>query len=179
MIEISQQETAVLGLLFEHHHYAYRIEEIMQKRGMHNWTDIDYISIKSILKKLEDNKLVGAKFKEEGNDQSKKIYYITDNGKSVLKEKIKSILSKQSKLVYPFDLGLANISVLNQEELLQSLEIYLCSIDERIQSLEYAVKIQEENKIPFNFIAIYSRSLGFLKAEKKWVMDFIEKIENI
>nr|WP_243687490.1 hypothetical protein [Methanobacterium formicicum] len=33
MTEISNQETAVLGLLYEHHHYAYRIREIMEKKG--------------------------------------------------------------------------------------------------------------------------------------------------
>lgn len=42
MIKISNQEAAVLGILYEHHHYAPRIEEIMVKRGMGEWADIKF-----------------------------------------------------------------------------------------------------------------------------------------
>lgn len=56
--------------------------------------------------------------------------------------------------------------VLSHSELIQSLELYLKSVEDRIYSLEYVLKIQEENNLPYNFIAIYSRSLLLLKAER-------------
>ena len=174
MTKISNKEAAVLGLLYEHHHYAHRINEIMAKRGMDKWTDTEFLSIHNILKKLEEKKLVEIRIREAGEKSSGMVYYITDEGRSVFKKEIKSILSRKGNIIYPFDLGLANINVLDDYEVIQSLELYLESVEERIQSLEYAIKVQKENNIPYNFIAIYSRSVHLLKAEKVWVTEFIE-----
>ncbi|MCK9151043.1 PadR family transcriptional regulator [Methanobacterium alcaliphilum] len=176
MVKISNQETAVLGLLFEHHHYAYRIEEIMGKRGMDAWVDIDYSNINNILKELESKKLVKSSCSED--DQSKTIYHITNEGKSLFKKSISSILSKKEKLISSFDLGLANMFALSEDELIPSLENYLKSLDENIRSLEYAVEFQEKNNIPINFIAIFKRSISILRAEKIWLIDFIAKIQS-
>ncbi len=178
MIELCNEEAAVLGLLYEHHHYAHRIKEIMEKRGMGKWADVEYSSIDDILNKMEKNSLVKCKIRNLENKPSGPIYYITDEGRSLLKAKIKWIFEGRSKVVYPFDLGLANLNILNHDEIIQSLEIYLKSIEERIHSLEHAIKVQEENNIPYNFIAIYSRSVPLLKAEKKWIEEFMEQINK-
>ena len=66
MREISNQETAVLGLLYEYHHYAYRIREIMEKRGMDNWADVDYSTLPPILKSLEKEGLIRYQYRNEG-----------------------------------------------------------------------------------------------------------------
>jgi len=41
--------------------------------------------------------------------------------------------------------------VLSHSELIQSLELYLKSVEDRIYSLEYVLKIQEENNLPYNY----------------------------
>ena len=119
---------------------------------MDNWADIEFSSIHNILEQLETIKLVQSNIKaENGGQTSRKVYYITDEGKLVLKKKIKTILSKKGKIIYPFDLGLANMYVLSHSELIQSLELYLKSVEDRIYSLEYVLKIQEENNLPYNY----------------------------
>ncbi|AIS31348.1 PadR family transcriptional regulator [Methanobacterium formicicum] len=177
MREISNQETAVLGLLYEYHHYAYRIREIMEKRGMDNWADVDYSTLPPILKSLEKEGLIRHQYRNEGIKGPEKVYHITEKGKSLFKRQIKSILSEKGSIIYSFDLGLANMTSLNQEEIIQSLKIYLKSIEERIHVLSYSIKIQEENNVPYNFIAIYSRNLSILKAEKEWLIEFMDKIQ--
>nr|WP_319374521.1 helix-turn-helix transcriptional regulator [uncultured Methanobacterium sp.] len=176
MNEISNPEAAVLGVLYEHHHYAHRIPEIMAKRGMNRWADIKFSSIPRILKELEEKKLVQSRTSDSEEEPPKKIYYITDKGIIILKRKIKSFLSGESNIIHPFDLGLANIHVLSSEEIMGSLELYLKSIEERIQLLECSIQSQEKNRIPGNFIAIYTRSVCNLKAEKRWIEEFMEKI---
>jgi DNA-binding PadR family transcriptional regulator len=111
MSNVSNKELAVLGLLYEHHHYAHRLQEIMEKRRMDRWADLESSSISTILEKLETNKLVQSNIKE-GHE---KVYYITDEGKLILKEKIETILSGKSKIMDHFDLGLANLHVLSHE----------------------------------------------------------------
>ncbi len=178
MNEISNPEAAVLGVLYEHHHYAHRIQEIMAKRGMNRWADIKFSSIPSILKELEEKKLVQSRIPDSEAEPSKKVYYITDEGIIILKIKIESFLSGESKIIHPFDLGLANMHVLSSEEIIGSLELYLKSIEERIQLLECSIQLQEKNKIPDNFIAIYTRSVSTMKAEKRWIEKFMEKIKT-
>lgn len=178
MTKITQQEIVVLGLLYEHHHYAYRLEEIMNKRGMGNWADTEFSSMDHVLKRLEDKGLVLVKIRNGDDKASRKVYFITDEGRSVLKKEIKSFLSKKAKVLYPFDLGLANIHVLDHDELIQSLNNYIKSLEERIEILENSMKIQNENNVPYNFIAIYQRSLVLMKAEKHWIKEFLEEIET-
>lgn len=55
---ISYTETAILGLLYEHPHYAERLVEIIEKREMRNWAEIEFSSIKHVLKKLQDKNLI-------------------------------------------------------------------------------------------------------------------------
>lgn len=120
--KISQQDVAVLGLLLEHHHYPYRIQEIMEKRGMESWADVHYSSIQVTLKKLENNGLIKKEVRKNDVDNLKAaepaqdVYSITDKGKTVLINEIKSMLSTKDKIFYPFNLGLANIMFLSDDE---------------------------------------------------------------
>ena len=57
MYVISNMEAAILGLLYEHHHYAHRLEEIIEKRSMRSWADLESSSI-DVLKRLEENDLI-------------------------------------------------------------------------------------------------------------------------
>lgn len=179
MIRISSIELAVLGLLYEHHHYAYRLEEIMEKRKMNIWADIEFSSIDNTLKMLEENNLVESRMMEEEDEPSrKKVFHITEEGKFVLKENVKKLLSKKGKIIYPINMGFANMNLLSHEELIQSLKLYSKSLEEHIVFLDNSIKVQEENNVPYDFIAVFSHSSALLKAEKKWIEEFILKIRG-
>ncbi|MGZ7116861.1 MAG: PadR family transcriptional regulator [Methanobacterium sp.] len=180
MSRISNTETAILGLLYEHQHYAYRLEEIMDKRSMHDWSDLEYSSMENVLKKLEEKSLIETEYRKTVGQPIRKIYSITDDGKLVFRDKIKELMSNRERTIYPFDLAIANMGVLSHEEIIQSLNAYLESINERIKFMDGMIKYQEENEIPYNFIAIFSRSSALLKAEREWIEEFMEKVkENV
>lgn len=173
MSGISNMETAVLGLLYEHHHYAHRLQEIMEKRAMQNWADLEYSETLKVLKELEGKDLV------RSNEDELKIYYITDKGKSALKDKIKVLLSKKDAFIHSIYLGIANIDFLSRDEVIQSLKMYEGSIEERINFIGNSIKIQKENQVPYNFIAILSHSKALLEAERIWINDFTQKIREM
>jgi len=172
MSRISINETAILGLLYEHHHYAYRIKEIMEKRGMNSWADVKFS--KDNLKGLQKKNLIKNEVKN-----GEKVYFITDEGKAALINGIKELLSTKNKVNYPIDLAFANIDVLSGDEIIQSLEIYLESIEGRIGFINDAIKIQMENNVPYNFIAIYKHSKALLKAEKLFIEEFIQELKEM
>lgn len=177
MSEISITQTAILGLLYEHHHYAHRLEEIMDRRSMRNWADIEYTSIEDVLKQLENEGFIETELIKKEGQPINKIYSITSRGIIVFRDKIKDLMSNREQIKYSFDMGLANIHLLSQKEIIQCLGDNLNSLDERINFMDEMIKFQEENDIPYNFIAIFSRSSALLKAERKWLQEFIKKIQ--
>ena len=66
MLRLSDLEAAILGLLYEHHHYAYRLEEIIKKRGMSNWAEIRFSSIYYVLKRLGRKEISQKQTKKSG-----------------------------------------------------------------------------------------------------------------
>lgn len=176
MDRISNLEAAILGLLYEHHHYAYRLEQIIEKRGMRNWADIGFSSIYYVLKRLEERKLVESEVMVGEGKPSRKVYYVTDDGKQAMEEKVKHVLSENIKQISSFDLGMANIEILNPEKTVNCLKLYLESTDDRIEFLEKSIAIHKSINSPFNVIALFSRPLALLKAERKWLHDFIETL---
>ncbi|MGB9979071.1 PadR family transcriptional regulator [Methanobacterium sp.] len=176
MVRISNMDAAILGLLYEHHHYAYGLEEIIEKRAMRNWVDLES-SVIDVLKKFEENDLVKSEIREVGDKRLEKVYSITDEGKVVFLKKIKGLLSEKSRVIYPFDLAIANMNFLSPKIQISSLESYLESLEERIEFIDDSIRIQKENNVPYNFIAILSRSSALLKAERDWVNEFIKELD--
>ena len=50
---MTNKELAILGLVAEGPGYGYQIEQVIEERGMRNWTEIGFSSIYYILNKLE------------------------------------------------------------------------------------------------------------------------------
>jgi len=173
MIKLSDQDAAILGLLYEHHHYASRIVDIMEKRSMSNFIKIEFSSIYYVLKRLEEKGLVDVRLRKLKNNSSRKVYYITDNGKLAMEEKIKHILSVNKKQISSFDLAIANIHILTYNEIIECLESYLKSTDDRIKLLEESILKQKNINPSPTVIALFSHPLVHLKAEKKWIYEFI------
>ena len=99
---------------------------------MRNFTKIEFSLIYYVLKRLEEKELVKAKLRKADGKTSRKVYYITDKGKLAMEEKIKHILSVNQNQISSFDLAMANIQILNHNEIIECLEIYLKSTDDRI-----------------------------------------------
>lgn len=140
---------------------------------MSNFIKIEFSSIYSVLKRLEEKGLVEVRLRNLKNNSSRKVYYITDNGKLAMEEKIKHILSVNKKQISSLDLAIANIHILNYKEIMECLENYLKSTDDRIKLLEESVLKQKNSNTSYNVNALFSRPLVHLKAEKQWVYDFM------
>ena len=177
-MEISDIEAAILGLLFEEPQYGYQLEKTIEGWGMRNWTQIGFSSIYYVLKKLEKKELVTSRMEAVEGKPSRKVFTITGKGKYTMKEKVRYLLSWNTKLINPFDLGLAYLNYLEPSDVIACLKNYRESARGRIKFLESAVKTQEKMNSPYHVVALFSRPLVQLKAETKWVEEFIGKIKD-
>ncbi|MFX1521014.1 MAG: PadR family transcriptional regulator [Promethearchaeota archaeon] len=177
MTEITDRETAILGLLAEKSRHGYEIEKVIEERGYRDWTDIGFSSIYYILNRLEDKGLIESKIIDVEGKPSRRVYNITEVGVSVLQEKVKALLSNPAKLISPLDLGIAHIPMLKPEVVVECLKNYIKSLGKSIDFLENAYYQHEENS-PYFVTALFSRPLAHLKTEKLWLELFVKFIED-
>jgi len=55
---MTNAELAILGLVAEAPRHGYEIEQLIENRGMRNWTEVGFSSIYYILNKLEQRSLI-------------------------------------------------------------------------------------------------------------------------
>ena len=175
---ISDIETAILGLLCEGFRYGYQLEKTIQERGMRRWTDIGFSSIYYVLKRLERKELIVSAREEVEGKPSRRVYTVTEEGRQVMKETLVELLSEHNKLISPFDLGVAYLHQLGREEVVESLEGYLESLDRRIAFLEDSITSYRKNGAAFHVIALFQRPLQLERAERAWTEEFIRTVKE-
>lgn len=175
---INEREAAILGLLHEYPLYGYTIEKIIEERGMRHWTDIGFSSIYYVLKRLESRNFIESSCQPQDDKPSRKVYTITDTGRRVLKEKIRSLLSRSKRIASPFDLGLAHLHLLSDEEAVACLKDRVVTLQNAIDRVKSHQDYQRLNKKPYFIVALSDRALAHLRTEKSWVETFIEEVEQ-
>jgi DNA-binding PadR family transcriptional regulator len=178
MIRISNKEAVILGLLCENSRYGYDIEKIIEERGMRNWTEIGFSSIYYVLNKLEENKFVRSEIEDTKGKPSRRVYVVTENGKKIMEQKVKELLSESVKTITPFDLGISNILLVNKKEVIGCLNLYIKTINDRINFLTNSLDQLELSNTPLHVIALFERPLHNLLTERKWLEEFIVKYKN-
>lgn len=82
MVEISNVEATLLGLLSEQSMYPYQIEQEIKYRDMSFWTELSMSAIYKLLHKLEKDKLVIRKTEISSENRLHTLYNLSDVGKN-------------------------------------------------------------------------------------------------
>ncbi len=178
MHRISNIETAVLGLVCEKPRYGYELEKIIEEREMRNWTEIGFSSIYYVLKRLEKYGYIKSKFEGVPGKPARKVYSITNKGNKVMLETVKDFLSTTVKPHIPFELGMAYMKFLPPQDVLACLNSYLKSLDDRLNHLQDKLSFTQQSKAPFHVIALFTRPIALVKAERIWVKVFIRDYQE-
>ena len=175
---VSNKETALLGLLNEKSMHGYQLERTLYERSMDYWSEISQSSIYKLLNKLESEKLVKSEIKLTKKNISQKIYKITAEGKKKLKEKIIEILSEPEKLTWRIDLGIANYALLTKKEAEECLKKYEEKLDELIKGYGNLIEYLRSVNCPINKYGLATRPIALFKAEKVWVKEFLKSVST-
>ena len=175
---INEREAAILGLLCEKPLYGYTIEKIIEERGMRHWTDIGFSSIYYVLKRLESRNLIVSSCEQQENKPSRKVFTITREGEHQMKEKVRSLLSQNRRIVSPFDLGIAHLQLLSTTETISCLNERITALDKAIEHIKAHRFQHEQIKKPYFLLALSDRALAHLCAEKIWVEKFITEVNQ-
>ncbi len=174
---MTNAELAILSLVAEKPRHGYEIECVIEERGMREWTEIGFSSIYYLLKKLEKEGLLEGGVESTGRGPARKVYRPTAAGRLALREGVLEALSVSQPCYTPFQLGLANIPGITQEETLSSMHKYQQSLLHRLEHVK--TRWESQRPLPYFVDAMFEHSITMIEAERQWIEEFINKVEAL
>jgi hypothetical protein len=148
---LTNAELTILSLIAEKPRHGYDIEQVIEARGMRDWTDIGFSSIYYILRKLEKEGLViSAASPAEGKEAE----------------------APNTGLL----LGMSLLPALPKEEALEAFRVYKEKLNELISRLKRQAASQQP--LPPHVGAMFDYSLRLSENEYHWVEGFIASLEK-
>lgn len=173
---MTNAELAILGLVAEAPRHGYEIEQLIEQRGMRNWTDVGFSSIYYILNKLEQRGWVASRRQPAaGRGPTRKVYTILPNGRSAWRQatlEALSIPSPQST----FLLGLAGVAGLTAQEAVSALRGYRRAVLKRRDDLQ--ATWQQSADLPVFLEGMLEYSHNLLQMELDWLDRYIPRLES-
>jgi DNA-binding PadR family transcriptional regulator len=192
---------AVLSILGGGAEYGYEVNNIIEQFGYREWVDLKFSSVYKALIELEKRGLVEGKKKDNSVRTSKKIYRLTRIGRNTLSRQIKMCLTNPPRPKTLFDLGVSAMSLLTQEEVLESLQTHKRNLEQGLKFLESNVqnfdnleqlrrdapesrvgRITVEEYDNMNNIgavrALFDRPAWSIKCQISWLESFIKQVQN-
>jgi DNA-binding PadR family transcriptional regulator len=176
---VTDAELAVMSLLAEKPMYGYQIEQIIEERGMRDWTNIGFSSIYYILEKLKKIDWLESVLEcGEGKGPARQIHSLTTTGRNAWKKAVINALSTPLRSNSNFQLGLSNLLHLEKSQIISALEKYVKELEQKYQQVSEKLTNHGSN-LPWNVSAMFDLSLTQIKTESDWVKEFIKKIDLI
>jgi DNA-binding PadR family transcriptional regulator len=149
-------ELLVLGLVAEMPRHGYELEQVIEQRGMREWTQIGFSSIYFVLGKLEKRELVTAE--KPAGVKAKKVFRVTDAGRATLVEQaLAALRTVRPSYSSVRAVGMAHWPVLERDA---AVEAEL----QRLGDIQVA-----QQPLPDFVEALFDYALGELRSEAEWV----------
>ena len=170
-------EIAILSLIVESPRHGYEIEQVIEQRGMRDWTEVGFSSIYYLLKKLEGAGLIEARLeKPSGRGPARKVYHVTQAGREIWQAESLRALSDPQNCYPLIQLGLANLPGVPKSEAISALRQYRERLTERWEYV--CARAEAQRPLPDHVEAMFDFSLTMIEAEREWISKFIKQLED-
>lgn len=166
--DLTPAELTLLGLLLERPRHGYELDEIIDARGMREWTEIGFSSIYYLLGRLRDRGLI-TEIESAGpaRGRARRVYGPTAEGRRACARAAEAAVAELRPVFPPLLVGLANQPVIPAERLRAALDRRAAALAERIAAISAARAAQIG--APGFVHAIFDYTLGQLAAEQQWL----------
>lgn len=172
---MTNAELAILSLIAEAPRHGYELEQVIEARGMREWTEIGFSSIYYLLKKLEKEGLVESELiPTGGRGKARRVYTATESGYASLFASTLEALSRPQPTYPAILLGLANLPMLSPAQARGALETYKASLTEKFD--EVSAKLEAQRPLPPHVELVFDHGLTMLAAEIDWTESAIQKL---
>ncbi|MFD6951326.1 PadR family transcriptional regulator [Nocardiopsis sp. TSRI0078] len=165
-MELTPAELTVLDLIVERPRHGYDLEQVIEQRGVRQWTDIGFSSVYYLLTKLEERGLVHLP-EAPATAKSRRVFHATRAGGQAAERGALALIREPRPVPHPLLAGLAQLPLLSEREYAGALRARLAQLEERIT----AVREAEQAQSPLAPAAreVFSYSLSLLEAERSWL----------
>ena len=177
MMELSNAEAALLGLLSEQSMHPYLIEQEVKHRDMRFWTDLSMSSIYKLLRKLEKEELLTRENRISEENRLQKVYSISKKGTAALQIKIEQLLSRPEHLRWPIDVGVYNLDLIPKKKAYAALEKYRDELQKQIKGYNDLHGYLVQSRCPAHRLELAKRPVFLLKAEIAWVDSCLSELK--
>jgi DNA-binding PadR family transcriptional regulator len=176
MKTLTNAELAILSLVAEKPRHGYEMEQVIEGRGMREWTEVGFSSIYYLLKKLEKDGLVESQLEQTERGPARKVYRPTPAGWQALHDGVIEALSVPQPCYSPLQLGMANLPGIPPDEAIAALQQYCEAL---IAHREHAQERWDAQKpLPYFVDAMFDHSITMIKAEIAWIGKLIKQVED-
>ena len=173
---MTNAELAILGLVIEKPRHGYEIEQVIEARGMRDWTEVGFSSIYYLLKKLEDKGHIQSEVQRpEGRGPARKVYAVTEAGWQAWYQASLEAFRQPAPPTSSFLLGLSGFPALKPEDARAALLDYLALLKDREANVIRRQKDQQP--LPPHVDAMFDYSLVLVQAEIAWLEGFIRQLK--
>ena len=172
--DLTNSELLVLGLVAEMPRHGYELEQVIEQRGMREWTQIGFSSIYFVLGKLEKKGLVEAE--TPATSKAKKIYTMTRTGRKTLVSQTLAALKAVRPTYSSLLMGLIHWSVLTRDQALDALQTRKKAVAKELERFENTHFGQQP--LPDYVDAMFDFSIGQLKAEAEWIAKTLDYMQT-
>lgn len=165
-MELTPSELTVLGLIIERPQHGYDLEQVIEQRGIRQWTDIGFSSIYYLLTKLEKRSLIHVSEAPAGA-KSRRVFHATTAGRQAATRNALALIAELRAIPHPLLVGIANLPLLAEHEYAEALRTRLTQVEGRIAAVEEAEQAQAHLPLPAR--EVFSYSLSLLEAERSWL----------
>lgn len=170
-MELTPAELTVLGLIVEHPRHGYDLEQVIEQRGIRQWTDIGFSSIYYVLAKLEKRGLVEAAEGSAGA-KARRVFQATAEGRQTAADEAVAFIAQLRAVPHPVMIGLANLPLVSERAYDKALRSRLNQLEARIASVMEAERSQAP--LPRPAREVFSYSLSLLEAERSWLAERVQ-----
>lgn len=169
-------QLALLSLLAEKPMHAYEIAQLIEERGMREWTAIGFSSVYYALKKMHlAGWLTQRQAESEIGGPQRNIYALTPAGYKLWKTAVITAISEPHPGDNPFLIGISAIPLLDHSDTKRALLGYLDILYKK--ELHLTEKIQSyASHAPHHVHAMFDYSLKQIRAAIAWVDQWLNTL---
>ncbi|MCX0271885.1 PadR family transcriptional regulator [Nocardia zapadnayensis] len=165
-MELTSSELVVLGLIIETPQHGYDLEQVIERRGIRQWTEIGFSSIYYLLAKLEKRGFVHAP-EAPVAAKGRRVFHATAAGREAATRAALAFVTEPHPVSNPFLVGVSNLPLLTEAQYSRALAERLGRVRAQIAAIEAAASAQ--SPLAPSACEVFSYSLSLLEAERSWL----------
>ncbi|MFC4768029.1 PadR family transcriptional regulator [Effusibacillus consociatus] len=168
----------ILGLLCDQDLHPYEVLQILKMRQVHDYIKVNYGTLYYAFEQLEKNGWIEVKeVIQEEKRPEKKVYRITETGRSEFKKMLHKAFRTESKMFHPLYPALMNADFADADQVKAAIKEKIEKRRETVEFLRtlFQCKVSDH---PYGVVMLIKNALMHSEVELAWLEEFLLGVEK-